>query len=306
MTDALRVTAVISSYNPPTDLVDKIGRLRRQVDSVIVVDDGSRPEAEVVLDAVRDVGAEVIALGSNQGIAAALNAGLQRGRYDGADLFLTLDQDSEIDPGYVDRAVSTYSRAIAQDVPVGIICAASHNHLPVMLQAKGSSDPEAFDPMQSGTLIPESTLSRIGLFEEPLFIDCVDSEYTARLRRAGLKALIAEGCNITHAVGDARPMRLGSWHVSVGGRKRFVHSHAPFRVYYIARNGLVLYKRYLRDQPRWVLRRIGLESVFYAIRVLYGPHRGRQVTAIGLGVVDAVRGRTGRLTARQEALVRPR
>jgi rhamnosyltransferase len=299
MTDALTVTAIISSFNPPDDLVDKVGRLKGQVDSVIVVDDGSGPQASAVLDDLRAAGADVLALGSNQGIASALNAGLRMALTSGSELFLTLDQDSELDPGYVLRAKDAYAAALKKGVPVGIICAESHNGAAVMLQSRNSEDAEAFDPMQSGTLIPRSTVATVGLFEEPLFIDCVDSEYTARLRRKGLKALIAPGCNITHAVGEARPMRLGTWHISVGGRKRYVHSHAPFRVYYITRNGLVLYRRYLVEQPRWALRRIGLEAVFYAIRVIYGPYRLRQATAIGLGVVDAARGRMVRPRSRR-------
>ena len=174
------------------------------------------------------------------------------------------------------------------------------------MQKAGVEHPEAFDPMQSGTLIPAATFDAAGLLEEDLFIDCVDSEFTARIRDLGLKAIVAPGCNITHAVGEARPMRLGTWHVTVGGQKRFVHSHAPFRVYYITRNGLVMYKRYLTKQPVWVLRRIGLEVVFYGVRVVYGPHRARQVAAIVLGVRDALTGRMGRISARDAKLVTPR
>lgn len=306
MTDALRVTAVISSYKPPVQLIARVTRLMQQVESVIVVDDGSGADARDVLDGLQAAGADVIVLDVNRGIASALNVGLAKGRDAGADLILTLDQDSELDPGYVDRAVDSYVGALARGVPVGIICAASYNHAPVILQTEGASDPEAFDPMQSGTLIPLSTLTSIGMFEEDLVIDGVDSEYTARLRRAGLKALIAPGCNITHAVGEPRPMRLGRWHVSIRGQKQFVHSHAPFRVYYITRNGLVLYGRYVRDQPRWVLRRIKLEAIVHVTRVIYGPYRRRQLTAVGLGVLDAVRRRSGRLTPHQEALIRTR
>lgn len=300
------VWAVISAFNPPDDLVDKVQRLLSQVEKVIVVDDGSTARADSVLERLREVGARVIELGTNKGIATALNVGMKHSVEAGATMVLTLDQDSEIDGGYVKRALDAYNTATESGVLVGIVCAQSHNKLPVMLQSKNVSYPEAFDPMQSGTLIPASTLQSIGYFDESLFIDCVDSEYTARLRNAGMRAMIAEGCNITHAVGESRPMRLGQWHVNIGGRKRFVHSHAPFRVYYITRNGIVLYRAYARSQPRWVVRRIGLESIFYAVRIAYGPYRSRQLLAIAFGILDAIRGRTGRLTDRQDSLLRAR
>lgn len=306
MTHSHRVAAVISAFNPPSDLVEKVQRLAAQVERVIVVDDGSPAADPAVYEALEAAGAVVLKQGENSGIAAALNAGIRYAADSSPDFYLTLDQDSELDPGYVALALEAFDKATAQGVPVGMVCAESHNQLPVMLQKAGVEHPEAFDPMQSGTLIPAATFDAAGLLEEDLFIDCVDSEFTARIRDLGLKAIVAPGCNITHAVGEARPMRLGTWHVTVGGQKRFVHSHAPFRVYYITRNGLVMYKRYLTKQPVWVLRRIGLEVVFYGVRVVYGPHRARQVAAIVLGVRDALTGRMGRISARDAALVTPR
>lgn len=306
MTSTHRVAAVISAYNPPADLVAKVERLARQVDQVIVVDDGSPADVSAVLQGLEAVGAVVLKQGSNSGIAAALNAGIRYAAQSTPDFYLTLDQDSELDPDYVARALEAYTAATAQGEPVGMVCAESHNGLAVMLQKPGVAFPEVFDPMQSGTLIPAATFDAAGLLEEDLFIDCVDSEFTARIRELGLKAILAPGANITHAVGESRPMLVGKWHVSVGGQKRFVHSHAPFRVYYITRNGLVMYRRYLRRQPKWVLRRIGLEIVFYGVRVVYGPHRARQVAAIAFGIRDAVTGRMGRISAKENALVSPR
>ena len=300
------VTAVISAFNPPADLVGKVERLLKQVDHVVVVDDGSPKDVSEVRDGLESAGARVLEQGSNTGIAAALNAGIKAAGRFSPDWYLTLDQDSELDPDYVERALEFADTAKREGVPVGMICAESHNRLPVMLQRAGEKFPEAFDPMQSGTLIPASTLESVGMLEDDLFIDCVDSEYTARVRQHGLKAVIAPGCNISHAVGDSRPMRLGTWHVTVGGQKRFVHSHAPFRVYYITRNGIVMYRRYLTKQPRWVLRRIGLEVVFYGVRVVYGPYRLRQLAAIGFGIRDALRGRLGRISASESKWVTPR
>ena len=306
MTDSYRVAAVISAYNPPSDLVEKVKRLADQVELIVVVDDGSPAADPAVLEGLEAAGAVVIKQGHNSGIAAALNAGIRYAAGSSPDFFLTMDQDSELDAGYVETALAAYKKAIAQGVAVGMVCAESHNGGAVMLQKAGVPFAEAFDPMQSGTLIRAATFDAAGLLEEDLFIDCVDSEFTARIRELGLRAIVAPGCNITHSVGDSRPMLVGKWHVTVGGQKRFVHSHAPFRVYYITRNGLVMYRRYLPKQPVWVLRRIGLEVVFYGVRVVYGPHRARQIAAIAFGIRDALTGRMGRISPRAAALVTPK
>ncbi|WP_146361438.1 glycosyltransferase [Arthrobacter yangruifuii] len=306
MTSAHRVAAIISAYNPPADLVTKVERLARQVEGIIVVDDGSPADVSAVLQDLEEAGAVVLKQGVNSGIAAALNAGIRHAAESSPDFFLTLDQDSELDPDYVARALEAYTAAAAQGVAVGMVCAESHNGHPVLLQRPGVPFPEAFDPMQSGTLIPAATFDAAGLLEEDLFIDCVDSEFTARIRELGLKAIVAPGANISHAVGESRPMLVGKWHVTIGGQKRFVHSHAPFRVYYITRNSLVMYRRYLTKQPLWVMRRMGLDIIFDGIRVVYGPHRARQVAAIAFGIRDALTGRMGRISAKENALVSPR
>lgn len=302
-----RVTAVISAYNPPTELIAKVERLNRQVERIIVVDDGSPADVSDVLQELESAGAVVLKQDANKGIAAALNTGIRYASDLAApDFFLTLDQDSELDADYVDRALEVYQEAIAQGLTVGMVCAGSHNGLAVSLQNANEAFPEVFDPMQSGTLIPAATFEAAGLLEEDLFIDCVDSEFTARTRMLGLKAIAARRANITHAVGESRPMRLGKWHIEIGGQKRFIHSHAPFRVYYITRNSLVMYSRYITKQPLWVLRRFALDTAFNGIRIIYGPHRARQAAAMAFGLRDALSGRMGRISDREDALVTPR
>ena len=306
MGDKTGVVAVISAFNPPEDLAGKVRRLLDQVDHVVVVDDGSSEDVTQTLTAIRQTGGVVVEQGVNAGIAAALNSGMALALLEwDPEWILTLDQDSELDPEYVDCALRAYAAAVARGVTVGIVCAVSHNGQPVMLQSKDSDFPEAFDPMQSGTLIHRDTLRRVGNFDESLFIDCVDSEYTARIREDGFRAIVAPGSNISHTLGQSRPMKIAGWHVKVFGKKRFVYYHAPFRVYYVTRNGLELYRRYALKQPLWVIRRMLLEVVFHSIRVLFGPHRIQHLYAFAFGIQDAAKRKLGKISERQAELLRP-
>lgn len=155
----------------------------------------------------------------------------------------------------------------------------------------------AFDPMQSGWVVPLTTFERVGPLEEDLVIDGVDSEFTVRCRAAGLHPVIGPGCVLEHGQGERMPARLLGRPVVVRGAPVAYNRHPPTRVYYMARNGTILTRRHLLGQPRWVLRRLGQEAQAHGLRLAFDPQRGRLVVAVLAGWRDGLRGRTGRIPA---------
>jgi rhamnosyltransferase len=184
-----------------------------------------------------------------------------------------------------------------------MVCAESHNHVPLPVLVR-HEEPEVFDPMTSGSLVRSSTFDRIGYFNEDYFIDCVDSEFNARIRESGLRSIAAPGCNLDHSLGHARPMTILGWHAHIGPKKLYIYYHSPFRVYYITRNSIVMARTYLFKQPAWVLRRLYMEIQSHVVRFLFGPNRRKHALAAGAGVRDAFRHRMGRIDARLAARIK--
>ncbi|TDT82515.1 rhamnosyltransferase [Arthrobacter sp. AG258] len=292
-----RVVAVISAFHPPQDLPERVKNLNKQVIHTVVVDDGSDIQrTDGVLKNLEDLGCTVVRMPENVGIAAALNAGIDQAlRVWSPDFLVTLDQDSALDDGYIATALDTYTEAQARGVEVGLISAQSHNGLDVPLLSRRARFPEAFDPLQSGAVIPVSTFKKVGMLDERLFIDCVDSEFNLRVRSHGLATLIGKGCNMTHALGQAQPMMLFGWHVTVLGIKRHVHSHAPFRVYYMTRNSIYLWRQYGARFPVWLVRRLRFQIESDVFRMLYGANRRGQYRAFVRGCLDGWLGRLGKI-----------
>jgi rhamnosyltransferase len=81
--------------------------------------------------------------------------------------------------------------------------------------------------------------------------------------------------------------------VRVLGRRLGYNRHPPGRVYYMARNGTLLARRYARDQPRWVLRRLVEEGKAHTLRLALSPDRLTLGWAALAGTRDGLRGRTG-------------
>lgn len=298
---SMDTSAVIASFRPSSDLIETVRALSRQVGHVVVVDDGSPEESETVLADLEAAGAAVVRLPTNQGIGAALNAGVRHAeeRWRPA-FFITLDQDSVLAENYLALALGTAAAAAAAGVAVGFVCASAYSGHPSPVWRDNHGFTEAFDPMQSGFVIPRGTFEAVGHFAADFFIDGVDSEFTMRCRAAGLATIIGTGCTIEHDLGQRGAATVFGRSVRILGRDISFNYHSPSRVYYICRNGTVLSKRYGLRFPAWVVRRLVEESKAHLLRFLFSPNRVTLFAAAAAGFGDAMRGRTGRIPEKLE------
>lgn len=295
------VAAVIAAYKPAAALVHTLEALARQVTHIIVVDDGSPDASAQIFADLEQAGALVIHQGTNQGIGAALNAGVTRaGEVFHPDYFITLDQDSVLVDDYVSQAMETLTRARAAGLDVGFICAESYSGHASPVWKAGQGFRQAFDPMQSGFFIPRETIDTVGLFAAEFFIDGVDSDFTMRCRTAGLATIIGPGCTIEHDLGERGQAEILGRKVRVLGREIGFNYHSPSRIYYICRNGTVLSKRYLRSNPQWVSRRLVEEFKAHLLRFLFSPNRVALLTAAVAGLRDGFNSKSGRIPSALE------
>lgn len=288
------VFAVVPSFHPEPALIDRVDSLAGQLDSVVVVDDGSGPGASDVLDRIESRGHTVIRLPRNAGIASALNAGIRIALDRGADLVLNVDQDSDLPENYVATAAATF-RMANPVTRVGIVCVDAVNGapaLPTWISPEGLGlVPEA---IQTGFLISRECLEVTGLMDERLVIDCVDTEYCLRARDHGFRIAIARGTDIGHAIGrraELRPFGIPLRHAS--GRIATYQYHSPFRRYYIARNNIDLMFRNLAKRPRWVAAVAKRETGGMLTTIVSGPRRGAQLLAIVTGTFHGLIRRRG-------------
>lgn len=281
------VVAVVTAFNPDDELLALVADVVGQVEHLVVVDDGSSDGLNV-LDAVVHAGVEVLHQ-ANAGVAAALNRGVEAALARGATAVLTLDQDSRVPMGYVAAAEATWRGAEAAGIPVGLVSAQSYSGHPTPTRGHAGSFARAFDPMQSGTLVPATTYAAVGLYDAGLVIDGVDSEFTVRCLAAGLEPLVGVGCALGHGQGERVPAELAGWRIGRKGASMSYNRHSPERVYSMARNGTLLTRRHLRDQPGWVLRRLTEEAKAHTLRLAFSPDRADLARAAVKGVRDGLR-----------------
>ena len=89
------IAAVIPAYNEATRIGTIVGKARKYVDCVIVVDDGS---SDATAEVAEKQGATVIRHPDNCGAGAATMTGIDAARKMGADMIVTLDADEQHNP----------------------------------------------------------------------------------------------------------------------------------------------------------------------------------------------------------------
>jgi rhamnosyltransferase len=277
------VLAVVVSFNGPACIAGTVERLRTQVGSVHVVDNGSAAETLRVLDALERVeGVSVERLPDNRGIAYALNCGLARARTLEVPWLLTMDQDSSVDPGLI----AAYARALTTHPER--VCLTPTIMTGARRGAPAADDVVAY-AITSGNLVRTDVCEAVGGYDEGLFIDCVDFDFCLRLRRAG---------HAVHRVADAfMHHRLGEERDVPAFARRFYALHSPVRRYYMYRNYLYLAERHMLRFPGFIAK-LGLgQMILLPLIGLFDTTPMRSYGAVVRGVAHWVTRRRGPMPA---------
>ena len=89
------VAALVVTYRPDASVVERLERIKPQVDRLFVVDNGSPARlADPIREWLERAGGTFIANDRNMGVGVALNQGARAAIGAGADWLLTLDQDT--------------------------------------------------------------------------------------------------------------------------------------------------------------------------------------------------------------------
>ncbi|MFT4629134.1 MAG: rhamnosyltransferase [Arenicella sp.] len=309
-----RVLAIIVCHNPQIDaLAVALRTVVKQVAATLLVDNASVNVAEIeqllgVLNIEQpSLSASLLKQTNNLGLGAAHNLGFQFARTHGFNHCLILDQDSvPMDDMVANLLLAAKSKLASKSVKLSAVGATYLNAdngtesffikfgaLKFRRQycAERDSDSciEADFLISSGSLIALSAIDDIGLMDEGLFIDHVDTEWFLRAKSKGYQAFGVCGAVMQHGLGEqTHQVSL----LTARGRLRNVPQHKPFRYYYIFRNSIALYKRsYASGLWKWndIQRLLMIAVMFGAFKA----PRWKNLKMMYKGVVDGIKGVSG-------------
>ena len=278
----MKLAACVVLYNPDASVVDNIKTYASGVDEVFAVDNSDEPNAPL-LDRITALGENVtiIPMHGNQGIAAALNRGLQEASRRGYGYILTMDEDSYFTDDTLQRYKDKAEELFASDekvIQVGI-----HN--------SGDKDDDLVVNNEtpdwlitSGSIMRVEDSLTVGGFLEKLFIDEVDREFCYRAADRGYSFRRVLDLTMQHNLGS--PIRG-----KLFGREFEAMGHSKIRKYYIFRNCTYVMKTYPRTRKpyRHFLFATWLKTI------LVEDDKMNKLKYMRMGRRDAKRGRFGRL-----------
>jgi rhamnosyltransferase len=268
------------------------------VRELLIVDNGSSAASFApVEDAAARLGARIVRLGCNCGIAAALNVALVHAREQGFSWLATFDQDSLPSEGLLAemrRVLAAYPEAhqVALVTPVQVEASSGVTSVSLVTLAQGSRWRLLRLAITSGNLLNVAAASRVGGFDASLFIDYVDHEICLRLRREGYQILEASEVRLMHSLGTMEVRRF------LGKRPRVSH-HSRLRRYYITRNRALLWRQYGSFDRQWMVNDVRRFLSEVAAVILWEKDVPGKLWMMARGLIDAARNVRGELKGRR-------
>ncbi|MEO7928950.1 MAG: glycosyltransferase family 2 protein [Gallionella sp.] len=298
----MSICAVVVTYKPDLNALGRLlDALIPQVTSIVMVDNGSGIDLQSWNNSHQSNAGELILLGENKGIAAAHNVGIQWARNHREEFVLLMDQDSVPMPDMVVQLRSTYIELAGKGVQVAALGPQfrdSHKGslsqfvkvgalgFTLLACNPGSQFVEADIIVSSGSLLPIAAIEAVGLMDEGLFIDHVDTEWCLRAKSKGFGVFGVCDAVMMHTLGEKRKK---IWFL----RQRSVPFHHPFRYYYMFRNSVLLYRRSYIPQ-NWKLADIAKCFRVVVFFTLVAPNRFACLKMMLLGMVDGLKGVSGK------------
>jgi rhamnosyltransferase len=139
--------------------------------------------------------------------------------------------------------------------------------------------------ISSGSFYPIEIFDKVGLFEEDLFIDHVDTEWFLRAKALGYTCIGVWDAVMEHCLGEGS---IRMWFL----RWREHPLHKPFRLYFITRNSLLLYRKDhvpLKFISADILRLMRL----FVVHICFSSERKDVLRWSALGVWHGIKGISG-------------
>jgi GT2 family glycosyltransferase len=303
VTSVPSITAVLVNFGPPDDSLTCVRSLedtQYPVLRIIVVDNGSAPDARNRLQRDLRDRVELILSDRNLGFSGGNNLGIQRALEQGTDYVLLINNDAALKPDALQVLAAAAPKEPGLGIMAGKILVSSDagptsevwsaggqwHPLKATAYATGMGEPDRGQYDRSGEtefvpgclwFVPADVFRRAGLLDEAFFLYIEDADYCLRLRRAGYRLVYEPRAVCYHKVSRSH------WH----DRERA----SPTLNYYTNRNRFLIARRWLTP-----VQRMFFYPYMFASRLLQA---GRHLDLSYLrGLWDGVRGKTGPLSAR--------
>ena len=233
----MKLAATLILFHPGADVLSNIHSYYNHVDKIFVFDNTEiETNIKQSLQALSKV--EYYQDFKNEGIAKRLNNGAEIAMKQGFGWMLTLDQDSCFANNAIDFYIDCFNKYSTKE-KVAMFGIEFGSLQKSSTQECSTSQSEQL--ITSGAILNLDSFKAIGNFDEKLFIDLVDHDYSFRAKICGFLLIRFTNIYLSHQIGK-QVNRSSLKTLFIFKKKKNIHS--PLRIYYIYRNLLYLQTKY--------------------------------------------------------------
>jgi rhamnosyltransferase len=279
-----KILAIIVTYNCNKIIEDNIQSLSNQVDHILIIDNNSGEECLNLINKYKKWNNITIELNKiNYGIGYSLNQGLKFAKNNNYQFIVTMDQDTVLRMNSLKNMLN--------------VLKSNENLVSVAPVHKNNNKKGKYHKVDylitSGNLTNLKKVLEIGGFNEKLFIDGVDFDFSLSLRKNGGELAVVNNAYMDHKVGEPEKNKFLFLEFTN-------YTHCPLRYYYIYRNHLYIMKKYLYDFPLFCLKK----QIFFSkdiLKLLFLEKNKKEKFIMACkGVKDAIKNKYGKFNYKQE------
>ncbi len=284
------ICATIILYNPTDDIFVNIDTYINNIDKLFVVDNSEVQNQEITNKLLQNEKIEYIFNNKNLGIASALNIACDNAIDLKYKWILTMDQDSQ----FIDfkEYIKCANEIIIKEDNIGLITL-NHTHDKKYILTNMDCDYEEKDiVITSGNLVNLKYFNLVGRFDDSLFIDMVDFDFSHKVTLNKLKIIFFKNHFLLHELGEIFKRKN-----LITKKAKDKIEHGPQRVYYMTRNRLYLSQKYRDILPHEysILKTINILFIHELTKILlYEDQKLKKCYAKILGLIHFIKNRKGR------------
>jgi len=264
--------------------------ISKQVNHIVLIDNNSQNFKKINSNFKNNSKVKIIKNKENLGVAKALNQICSKAIELGYHWVYLLDQDSISSPTII-KSYSEYINHKKVALLTPYIIDTNKMSIKKYRNLKMPDISEVEWAITAGSLVNLKIWNKIGKFDESLFIDSVDIDYSIRLKLNNYKQLRINSEYILQEVGNAEPTILYRPHKDNSGKwswKRYYRSnHSPLRQYYMIRNNIIITRRYSKYKS--MLKGFLLIFIITFPKLIFEKDKKELIKSIFNGIFDGIK-----------------
>lgn len=235
----VKIASIVILYNPAEDVLKNIESYANQAGYLFIFDNSANVNLDVKEWASKNDNVEYIFNDGNLGISTIINKGAAIAFQKGYTYLLTMDQDSWAQQSLVQDLLKIFLHK--SNVAIAVPSIINRNY---PIKSTINKIYEVDHCITSGSLIKLDAFQKVGGYDERLFIDYVDFDFSFKIRNAGYRIHKNPCTKLIHSVGDLKKWEAYSFNF-------FSTNHPPIRLYFRTRNRFYIRKKYKRSHPEF-------------------------------------------------------